>query len=331
MAKRILFISATRLGDAVLGTGVLAQALARWPGARVTLVCGPAAAPLFAGLPELETCLVLRKGRGLARHAHWADVLAHGWGRLWDAVIDLRGSASAYVLPTRTRRVWRGGAADQHRVAALAGLIDPADTAPPAPRLWLTDAHRAAATAALGADPRPLLALGPTANWRGKIWPADRFADLAAALTGPGGRLAGAHVVVAGGPGERDLAAPLLARLEPARTLDLVGTLDLLSLAAVLGRARLFIGNDSGLMHLAAAAGTPTLGLFGPSRPALYGPWGAATAQVRTDEDFETLMPPGAPVDPTRCLMTGLPVARVVAAAENLLASGRVPVDAAAE
>ena len=160
MAKRILFISATRLGDAVLGTGVLAQALARWPGARVTLVCGPAAAPLFAGLPELETCLVLRKGRGLARHAHWADVLAHGWGRLWDAVIDLRGSASAYVLPTRTRRVWRGGAADQHRVAALAGLIDPADTAPPAPRLWLTDAHRAAATAALGADPRPLLALG---------------------------------------------------------------------------------------------------------------------------------------------------------------------------
>ncbi|MEE3105752.1 MAG: hypothetical protein VX345_01960 [Pseudomonadota bacterium] len=95
MAKRILFISATRLGDAVLGTGVLAQALARWPGARVTLVCGPAAAPLFAGLPELETCLVLRKGRGLARHAHWADVLAHGWGRLWDAVIDLRGSASA--------------------------------------------------------------------------------------------------------------------------------------------------------------------------------------------------------------------------------------------
>ncbi|MEC9167275.1 MAG: glycosyltransferase family 9 protein, partial [Pseudomonadota bacterium] len=70
MAKRILFISATRLGDAVLGTGVLAQALARWPGARVTLVCGPAAAPLFAGLPDLETCLVLCKGRGLARHAH---------------------------------------------------------------------------------------------------------------------------------------------------------------------------------------------------------------------------------------------------------------------
>ena len=48
MAKRILFISATRLGDAVLGTGVLAQALARWPGARVTLVCGPAAAPVTA-------------------------------------------------------------------------------------------------------------------------------------------------------------------------------------------------------------------------------------------------------------------------------------------
>jgi ADP-heptose:LPS heptosyltransferase len=86
--------------------------------------------------------------------------------------------------------------------------------------------------------------------------------------------------VVFGGPGrtEADMAAPLLAALPGA--IDLVGGLSLPEVAAGLERAALFVGNDSGLMHLAAAAGAPTIGLFGPTDAATYGPAGPLAAAV---------------------------------------------------
>jgi ADP-heptose:LPS heptosyltransferase len=80
------------------------------------------------------------------------------------------------------------------------------------------------------------------------------------------------------GPGahEQALAEPLLAALPGA--IDLCGRLSLAEAAACLAHAALFVGNDSGLMHLAAAAGTPTLGLFGPTPSAEYAPAGRCTA-----------------------------------------------------
>ena len=100
----------------------------------------------------------------------------------------------------------------------------------------------------------PVIALGPTANWSGKVWPADRFVALFQALQRD---LPNARAAVFAGPGEaeRAMAAPVLAALPGA--VDLVGGLTLAEAAACLARCRLFIGNDSGLMHLAAAAGSP--------------------------------------------------------------------------
>ena len=74
------------------------------------------------------------------------------------------------------------------------------------------------------------------------------------------------------------MAAPVLEALGDA--IDLCGRLSLAEVAACLARCALFVGNDSGLMHLAAAAGTPTLGLFGPSRADEYAPAGRCTAFV---------------------------------------------------
>ena len=110
---------------------------------------------------------------------------------------------------------------------------------------------------------RPVVGLGPTANWSQKIWPAERFAALFHALSD--GPLPGAIPAVFAGPGEaeRTMAAPLLAALPDA--IDLVGRLSVPEASACLARCALFAGNDSGLMHLAAPSGTATLGLFGPT------------------------------------------------------------------
>ncbi len=100
---------------------------------------------------------------------------------------------------------------------------------------------------------------------------------------------------------------------------SLVGGVDLATAGACLGRCVLSVGNDSGLMHLAAASGIPTLGLFGPSHAYRYAPWGAHAAYVRTRESCEELVgAPGFDHRATDTLMDGLEVAAAAAAAEAL-------------
>jgi heptosyltransferase-3 len=267
-AMHILFVTSSRIGDAVLSTGLLDHLLRTHPEARFTVATGPVAEGVFLRMPRLERLILLEKRRfGL----HWPGLWAACAGTVWDLVVDIRASALAYLLPARRRAVMRrrGG----HKTAQLAAVLglDP----PPLPVAWTAPADRARALALLPPG-APVLALGPTANWRGKVWPAERFVALAFALLA--GPLAGARVAVLAGPGveERAMAAPVLAALPQA--IDLVGALSLPEAAACLARAALFVGNDSGLMHLAAAAGAPTLGLFGPTPAAEYAPAGRRTA-----------------------------------------------------
>ena len=252
---RILFVTSNRLGDAVLSTGLLDHLIRTHPDARITVACGPVAEGVFARMPNRERTIVLDK---LPYRLHWLPLWASTVGTLWDLVVDIRGSTIAWMVPTRRRAVMRRRPG--HKIAQLAAVLglDP----PPLPVAWTAPEDRARAAALLPAG-RPIIGLGPTANWPPKVWPAERFAALFHALER--GPLPGAVPVVFAGPGEaeRAMAEPLLAALPDA--IDLVGRLSLPEVAACLARCALFVGNDSGLMHLAAAAGAPTLGLFGPT------------------------------------------------------------------
>jgi ADP-heptose:LPS heptosyltransferase len=256
------------------------------------VVCGPVAEGVFARMPNHDRTIVLRK-QSWGRHwlSLWSDVALN----LWDLVVDIRGSALSWLVPTRRRAVFRR--VEGPKIAQLGAILGLSP--PPAPVVWISEADRRRVSTLLPAD-RPIIVLAPTANWEPKVWPADRlaaaFRSLEASL------VADAIPLVLGGPGsrERAMARPLLAALPEA--IDLVGTLSLPEAAAVLERAALFIGNDSGLMHLSAAAGAPTIGLFGPTNAATYGPAGrCATAVVAASMD-------------------GISVRQVVETAEKLLA-----------
>ena len=99
-----------------------------------------------------------------------------------------------------------------------------------------------------------------------------------------------------------------------------IGKVDLLTAYACLKHARLFIGNDSGLMHIAAAAGVPTVGLFGPSDDRLYGPWGVKARVVRGPRTLDQIIAVDPSFQQAVCHMMDLPVDTVVAAAKDLLA-----------
>ncbi len=279
---KILFVTANRLGDAVLSTGLLAHLAARHPAARITVACGPVPAPLFADAPGVERVIPLAKRR-LA--GHWADLWCKTVSTRWDLVVDLRRSAVSRLVRTRERRVL-GWPDRGHQVERLASVLDL--DPPPAPRQWI-GAKAAEAAVPLIPPGGPVLGLGPASNWPPKSWPGARFAALAASLTGPDGIMPGARVAVFGAADEREAAQPVLDAIPAARRIDLVGGADVATIAACLARLSLYVGNDSGLTHVAAAVGTPTLALFGPSRPEIYAPWGDRTAVARTTLTFDEL------------------------------------------
>ncbi len=231
----------------------------------MTVACGPVAAGLFERMPGLSRLLVVEKRR---YDRHWWSLWRACVATRWDLAVDLRGSAVTLALLARRRAIMRGGRRPGHRIAHLAGVLGLVP--PPPPVAWTGPADRRRAETLLPGG-RTLVALGPTANWTGKIWPAERFAALFGRLREA---MPDAVPVVFAGPGaaEHALGQALVDRLPGA--VDLRGRLSLAEVAACLRRCALYVGNDSGLMHLSAATGIATLGLFGPSRPSEYAPVG---------------------------------------------------------
>jgi heptosyltransferase-3 len=269
---KILLITSTRIGDAVLSTGVVNHLHVIYPDAKITVAVGYLAAPLFNSLPSVERVIPIRKQ---VWELHWLRLWIQTVGVPWDLVIDLRGSALSWLLMAKDRKVLRKSLPGEHRVETLGRILD-VSPAPP-PRLVLGQAAKEKAETILG--PGPVIGLGVTANWLPKIWPADNFITLSRLLIDPGGPMSGARIAIFGGPGEENIALPILEALGE-QTINLVGWLEIQDVAACLGRCNVFVGNDSGLMHMAAALDIPTVGLFGPSPPERYRPWGTKARAV---------------------------------------------------
>lgn len=276
MSKKVLFVTSNRIGDCVISSGILREIARQVPGAEITVASGRPPAPFFRSAPGVERVIVLDKKKAAG---HWLDLWRQVVGTRWAMVIDIRGSALSYLIRADRRvvynRRWETGLPKVEMVSRLMGSDRPLE-----PELFIDDRARSEAAAVidppLATAPGPILALAPIAHQPGKSWPADRWGELVEMLKAEP-RFDGWRFMPVGGPGDRPPATPALEAAGP-RGIDCVGKGDILCSAAAIDRAALFVGNDSGLMHVAAAAGKPTLGLFGPTEWWLYGPRGPRTA-----------------------------------------------------
>jgi ADP-heptose:LPS heptosyltransferase len=310
----ILFITASRIGDAVLSSGLIRALTDEIEGARFTIAASALTAPLFAEVPGLARTIVIEK-RPFGRH--WLDLWSDVRRQRWGLVADMRGSGLARFVRARRRATHKAGGPIAHKVIEAARLLK-LEGEPPAPFLY-TSPETEARAAELTAGSEPILAVAPAAHWVGKTWPAERFGLAARELLGANGALAGGRLMLLGGPEDGKVALTLRAALPKERVINLVGREGLLVSYAALKRARLFIGGDSGVMHMAAAAGAPTLGLFGPSDERLYAPWGPRSRTVRGARTFEEIRAQDPDLNQQICHMMELRVDAVTAAARRLI------------
>ncbi|NCD22042.1 MAG: glycosyltransferase family 9 protein [Spartobacteria bacterium] len=170
---------------------------------------------------------------------------------------------------------------DRYEADAWCGLLEPLGIAARAERLVYepTAAERQAADEFLraeGVDPeRPLAVIAPGSGWSGKNWLPARFAEVADWLV----KEKGFQIAWVGGAGEEGLV-PAPRRHD----FNWVGRTSISLLAAVMERAQLFVGNDGGLLHFAAAQGVPTVSIWGPTSPGKWGPKGPRHRQIRKAE-----------------------------------------------
>jgi ADP-heptose:LPS heptosyltransferase len=300
---RILIITSARFADAVNCTGVIEQLRLQHRRARFTIACGASSGSLFAHFPNLERLVLIDKGNRDFRQFHvWRKLVT----TIWDLTIDIRGSEITRFMMAGKRKIIRGDrAARQYKPLSSALGVSP----PPLPFIWTHPADHVEA-ARLLPDGAPMIGLCPTAAERRKIWPAERYAELFRRLAEiiPGARAA---VFASPSDSERYVCADVLAALPGA--INLARNLSIPLLAACSNRLALLVANDSGMPHISAAAGTPTLSLFTSPRSDMFAPVGPRTAAVAATAEL------------TEKPMEALTVDTVLAAAVNLLQSSASP------
>src|SRR3954465_2240360 len=288
---RVLIVRTSAVGDVVPALPVLTALRRRLPEARIGWVVEEGMAPLLAGHPDLDELLVVRLRQ-------WRQVSRQGLGELGgfvselrrfaaDVALDLMGNHKAAVIsrlsgartPVGSSRSPRGEPASAvfinrpvvprgiHAVDRMLSLLDALDL-PPEPADFGPEKLFREEPSTVELD-RPFALLHPGAGWGNKRYPAAWWGKAVRLLQAE----TGMPTWGAAAGGEGDLAAEVAAASEGAARV--VPAPDLPTLAALIRRARLMLGGDTGPSHLARALGTPALMVMGPTDPERHGPFGA--------------------------------------------------------
>jgi predicted lipopolysaccharide heptosyltransferase III len=336
--KNILIIKLRYIGDVLLATPTLRAIKVTQLDARVTMMVNRGTEDVLSGNPDLDEIIVLDKG-SLAAQSRLISGLR---SRRFDTVIDLTdGDRSAFLswvsgalirIGFNDEQRWRGHYYTQvvqsvpgvrHRIdrdlEALKLLGIQAGSKDP--QLWLTPEEMNSADQLLDQlgvqRSQPMVILQPGARYWFKAWPPERFAELADQLVSQ----YGCQVLIGGSNQDIDLAEQIrqMAKCNP---IVMAGRTTIKQFAAIAKKSVLFVGSDSGAMHIASAVGTPVVGMFGPSNPREWGPRGGPVEVLYKELDCRSCFHPTCIRGEENCMKL-IAVHEVVAAAQRFLRAWR--------
>jgi heptosyltransferase I len=297
---RILIVKLSSFGDVLHAMPTLEALRDAYPSAHITWLVEAAYAPLLSGHPALDEVWVAPRLRPAeffsgTNAATLRRLVRQLRARPFDLVVDVQGllKSALWVALARSPRKVGYDQTRELSYLALTERVTPFDPeahavqrylnlahhlgAPPAPPRFRLGLDAAADIAALipPATGAPLAVLHPGARWASKLWPPASWARLAEWL-----QAQGFQVAVTGSRADQELAGGILAQCR-SPLVNLAGATSLGQLAAILRKTRLAVTTDTGVMHLAAALGTPVTALFGPTAPWRTGPFGEGHRVVR--------------------------------------------------
>ena len=270
---RILIIKPSSLGDVVHALPTVNLIRRKYPQAHISWLVNDTLTSLLQRCPIIDEIIPFERRRfgSLTQLPHFRNFLAMLKGRHFDIAIDLQGLLRSGIISWATRAPRRIGLSDAREGARFFY-----NEIVRVPRAHAVDRYLLAAQH-LGCDSTPvefplgvsrsvtsegLIGVNPSARWATKLWGNDKFAELIR-------RLPSERVVLTGSAAEREQ----IDKIAQGRR-NLTGQTDLFQLAELYRRCQVVVTNDSGPMHLAAAVGTPVVAIFGPTDPALTGPYG---------------------------------------------------------
>lgn len=300
---KILLVRLRLIGDVALTTPLLRALKRKYPDARLTYLVEPAAEPVVRGNPHLTNVVVVPKRRGVARLRDDIAIARRLRRERYDVAVDLHGGPRAAWFTWTSGAPMRVGytiagrswmythvvprAADEAPRAAVVNqwdLLAPLGIEPPNPArdpLEMVEDPQAAASVdrrlreAHITAAHPLIAVHVSAGNPFRRWPRESFEALVVALAR---RDPSRRIVLTSGPSDaaaaRAIADGARAALGPmAATVPDIGEFDLSELRALVGRAAVYIGGDSGPLHIAGTTTTPIVALLGPTLPERSMPW----------------------------------------------------------
>lgn len=287
--QKILLCRLRFMGDVILTTPLIRNLRQHFPKAYIAYLTEERFVPLLQNNPYLDEVIHFQAQTNIWRQLNLIAALRK---KDFDLTLDLLGSPRTAVLlwltgaPHRIGRAFRfrqmfynyliSGenrkvTAVEFHLESLKSLGITCENQPP--MIFLTLEEKIMAENLLNSlgvnSDEPLVGLHPGGSWPNKLWPVERFARLAQKILAAGGQVLLIH-----GPGEERLAQKILTHTSGA--IWSPGVLPLRKLAALLSKLDVYVSNDCGPMHLAAAVGTKTLGIFGPGEPVIWFPYESA-------------------------------------------------------
>jgi heptosyltransferase-3 len=293
----ILVVVTRRIGDVLLTTPLIRSLRRAWPEARIDALVFAGTEGILAGNPDLNRVITVAERPPLREHLRFLSGLWRSYDIALSTMPSDRPTLYARVAGRHCAGLVMAGGKHQwkRRLLSRTAQFDNLDTHTVLMNLKLADllgvprqhevvaawraADEAAVRNALPFDPEAqayaVLHVHPMYAY--KAWRREAWAEVAGWLSKQGMR-----IVLTGGKSTDEVAYVRdLLGLLPLGAVDVAGKLNLSGVACLLSKARAYVGPDTVVTHLAAAAGTPTVALFGPSNPVKWGPWPKGYAEDR--------------------------------------------------
>ena len=273
---KILFICSNLIGDTILSSGAINHIINQNQEAKLTFVVGPTAAPLLKNYKNIENIIIFKKRK---LNLHWLDIFQKTYSIKWDIIVDFRSSALSLLLKNNKKYIFKKLHSIHHiqQLNSSFGfecsnlLIPTSDDEANKVNNHLDNSFKH-------------VVIFPGDNWTPKLWSAENYNETMKLLIDKYDKI---KFIIVGSLKEKNKFYNLLIKdIKEDLIIDLFGH-NLTLTSAYMKKSDVFIGNDSGLMHLAVASKLRVISLFGPTNHLVYGHHDDKNIVIRTKENYD--------------------------------------------